>query len=146
MFERMLFTTDFSQVSEYAAKYACALACQNRSRLYVLHVIDTSNESAGFYVPHVSFEKMDKEMLPAAQRLLKGFALKALKDCKNIELRVLIGEPYKEIVKFIKGNKIDIAVMATGRKSGIDRFLFGSTTERVLRKADCPVLIVPPAK
>jgi nucleotide-binding universal stress UspA family protein len=144
-FERVLFTTDFSAVSEQAASFAHTMACQNRARLYVLHVIDTSGEPAGFYVPHVSFDKLDKEMVPAAQDMLKAFSARVLKGAKGIELRVLIGEPYKEIVKFINGQAIDVVVMGTGRRSGIDRFLFGSTTERVLRKADCPVLIIPPS-
>lgn len=145
-FEKILFTTDFSAASENAAEYALQLARQNRSRLYVLHVVDTSKEAAGFYLPHLSYEKLDAELKSAAEEMLKKFSAKVFKGFKNLELRVLKGEPYKEIIKLIKGNKIDIAVMGTFGKARIDRLLFGSTTERVVRSATCPVLVIPPSK
>ncbi len=143
---RILLPTDFTGASEAAAEYALMLARQNRARLYVLHVVDTSHEAAGFYLPHLSFEKLDKDLKTAASEMLDKFCSRMFKGYRNVERRVLAGEPYREILKVVKGGHVDLIVMGTLGKEGIDRFLFGSTTERVMRRAKCPVLVIPPLK
>lgn len=144
--DKILFPTDFSGASEDAAEYALMMARQNKAKLYVLHVVDTSQEAAGFYLPHLSYESLDKDMKKSADEMLRKFSNKALKGYRDIEKRIIMGEPYREILKVAKGNKIDMIVMGTYGKAGIDRFLFGSTTERVMRSAKCPVLIIPPTE
>jgi nucleotide-binding universal stress UspA family protein len=144
-FQRILFPTDFTEASENAASYALSLARQHRARLHVLHVVDITGEAAGFYVPHQSFETLNEEMKAGAEDMIERFCARTFPGLRNIERRVLIGEPYKQIIKVVKGSRIDLVVMGTYGKSGIDRLLFGSTTERVLRKAGCPVLVIPPA-
>jgi len=143
---KILLPTDFSTVSEEAAAYALTLARQNKAKLYVLHVVDTSHEAAGFYLPHLSYEKLDKELKTVAADMLGKFASKMFKGYRNVERHVLAGEPSKEILKVVKGGAVDLIVMGTYGKEGIDRFFFGSTTERVMRKAGCPVLVIPPSK
>lgn len=143
---KILLPTDFSSVSEEAAAYALTLARQNKARLYVLHVVDTSHEAAGFYLPHLSYENLDKELKTVAADMLGKFASKMFRGYRNVERHVLAGEPSKEILKVVKGGAVDLIVMGTYGKEGIDRFFFGSTTERVMRKAGCPVLVIPPSK
>jgi len=143
---KILLPTDFSSVSEEAAAYALTLARQNKAGLYVLHVVDTSHEAAGFYLPHLSYGKLDKELRTVAAEMLAKFTAKVFSGYKALEKHVLAGEPSKEILKVIKSGQIDLVVMGTYGKEGIDRFFFGSTTERVMRKAGCPVLVIPPSK
>lgn len=144
--QKILFPTDFSGASIHAASYALSLAKSYKAKLYVLHIVDTSEEASGFYLPHLSYEKLDKELKESAGEMLEKFCATRFKGYKNIEQRVLAGEPYKEILKMMKGMDIDLAVMGTLGKAGIDRFFFGSTTERVMRKASCPVFVVPPPR
>ena len=144
--EKILFPTDFSGASIHAAAYALLLAKTYKARLYVLHVVDTSEEASGFYLPHLSYEKLDKELMESAGEMLAKFCSTRFKGYRNIEKRVLSGEPYKEILKVIKGVDIDVIVMGTFGKARIDRFFFGSTTERVMRKASCPVFVIPPPR
>lgn len=146
VFETILFPTDFSGASVNAAAYALNLARSNRAKLRVMHVLDTSNEASGFYVPHISYENLDKEMLDAARDMLKKFCAKHFKGVKNIEQSVAAGMPHKEILKAIKSTGADIVIMGTFGKEGLERFLIGSTTERVMRNAGCPVLIIPPGR
>ncbi|MBI5237848.1 MAG: universal stress protein [Deltaproteobacteria bacterium] len=145
-FERILFPTDFSAVSVNAAAYALMTARQHRAKLIVLHVVDTSTEPVGTYVPHVSFEGLEAEMTSAAAGMLRRFTEKSFRGFKEIETETVAGEPYKEILKVIKKAKVDLVVMGASGKAGLDRFIFGSTTERVMRRVDCPILIIPPAK
>ncbi|MDZ4383335.1 MAG: universal stress protein, partial [Thermodesulfovibrionia bacterium] len=66
-------------------------------------------------------------------------AVRGLSDVKKV---VLNGIPYEEIIKFAAKEKIDMIVMGTYGRVGIERFIFGSTAERVVRKAPCPVMTV----
>ncbi len=145
-FKKILFPTDFTEPSKEALQYALSLARRYSARLYVVHVVNFSDEAAGFYVPHISFERLDEEMKQRAEGLLKSFCKEGLREFKDYESVLLEGEPYKEIVRFVEKENIDIIVMVSYCKEGLDRFLFGSTTERVIRKTDCPVLIVHPSK
>lgn len=145
-FKRILFPTDFSEAAENAAAYAFMLARQHKAKVYALHVVDVRYDAAGFYVAHISYENIEREMKAAASGMLERFCEKNFKGFRNVRKQVLEGEPYKEILKVAKGGNIDIIVMGTSGKSGVDRVLFGSTTERVMRKALCPVLIIPPQK
>lgn len=142
----ILLPTDFSEASIGAAAYALSIARQYKAKLYCLHVVDISSDAAGFYVPHQSYENLDDEMLIAAEEMLHNFTVKNLKGYKNIELRVVAGDPHKQIIKSIKQLNIDMCVMGTFGKAALERFFVGSTTERVMRKAICPVLIIPPVK
>jgi len=142
-FKNILFTTDFSGASVHAASYAASLASSYGAALHVIHVVDTSEEAAGFYLPHLSFEKLDSELKDTAEAMLRKFCDKNFKGQKDLKMTVLTGEPYKEILKAAAG--ADVIVMGTFGKAHLDRVLFGSTTERVMRKAKCPVLVIPPA-
>jgi nucleotide-binding universal stress UspA family protein len=63
-------------------------------------------------------------------------------DLKDVEYTVIRGIPYEEILKFAEEKNIDLIVIGTHGRKGIDRVLFGSTAERVVRNASCPVLTV----
>ncbi len=143
-FERILLPTDFTEASENAALYALNMATKYDARLYVLHVVDLTEDAAGFYVGHPSFENLDKEMLKAAEGMLEKFCAKQFDGFDGLEMKAVAGEPYKDILKAVDKDGIDIVIMGTCGKGGIERFFFGSTTERVLREADCPVLVIPP--
>jgi nucleotide-binding universal stress UspA family protein len=145
-FKRILFPTDLTDASENAFPSALSLARQYGAKLYVIHVVDTGHEAAGFYVPHLSFERLHGELRQGAEGMLKKFCRRRLRGFEGCETHILEGEPYREIIKFVNDNKIDLVVMGTFGKGRMDRFMFGSTTERVMRKVNCPLLVVPPVQ
>jgi nucleotide-binding universal stress UspA family protein len=77
-----------------------------------------------------------------AQKEIDGYGIEELKGLKDIERRVLRGSPHDEIIKFANDNKIDLIIMGTHSRKGIDRIIFGSTAAYVVRHAPCPVLTV----
>ncbi len=145
VFQRILIPIDFSPTSEEAAAYGVMMAKAHKAKLHILHVVDVSEDAAGFYVPHLSYDKFDKEMVVGATVMLKKFCTKACKGFKNFDSEVLSGIPYKAILKAAKGNESDLIIMGALGRGRLDKLLFGSTTERVMRKSKCPVLIVHPA-
>ncbi len=142
MFEKILFALDFSENSEHAFEYAMTMAKNFNSRLFILHVIQEPVDLSGFYVPHISFEKLEKEIEEGAEKMMEKFCVKMIGEFTNYETGIVSGIPYEEILKKAEQEEVSMIVMGTQGRKGIDHLLFGSTAERVVRNAKCPVLTV----
>jgi nucleotide-binding universal stress UspA family protein len=138
----ILFPTDFSEGSSQALQYAVDMSKKYGAKLYVVHVIYDIAKATGWYVPHVSMDQMYKDIEEGAKKELDRFGVKELNGLKSLDRSVVMGVPHEEIINFAKKNKIDIIVMGTHGRKGIDRILFGSTAAQVVRFAPCPVLTV----
>jgi nucleotide-binding universal stress UspA family protein len=138
----ILFPTDFSEGSAEALKYAVEFANRYGAKLYVLHVIYDVAKASGWYVPHVSMDAIYKDIQEGAKKELDNFGVNELGGLKNIERIVQTGVPYQEIMNCAVKNKIDMIIIGTHGRTGIDRILFGSTAAQVVRNAPCPVLTV----
>jgi nucleotide-binding universal stress UspA family protein len=140
--KKILFPTDFSEGSLNALPYAVDLAKTYGAKIYMLHVIYDIATASGLHIPHVSVDEMYKELYTSAKKELEKFGADIIKDIKDIEYTVIRGIPYEEILKFSKEKNVDIIVIGTHGRKGLDRVLFGSTAERVVRNSSCPVLTV----
>lgn len=140
--KKILFAADFSEGSKNALPYAVDLAKRYGARLYMVHVLFDVAKTAGWYVPHMSMDTVYKDMEQAARGELEKTFIDEMRGFKEIEHVVLKGIPYEEIVKFAADNKADLIVLGTHGRRGIDRMLFGSTAEQVVRNASCPVMSV----
>jgi len=141
-FDKILFANDFSENSEHAFDYALTLAKQFNSRLIIIHVINEPVDLRGFYVPHISFEKLEKEIEEGAEKMMQKFCRSRAKDFTNYETLIVAGIPYEEILKKADEEKVSLIILGTQGRKGIDHFLFGSTAERVVRNAKSPVMTV----
>lgn len=141
-FDKILFATDFSESSDHAFEYALTLAKQFDSQLTILHVINEPVDLRGFYVPHISFENLEKEIEEGAEKMMEKFCSSRLSDFTNYQCAIVTGVPWEEILKRAESDHCSCIVMGTQGRSGIDHLLFGSTAERVVRKALCPVVTV----
>jgi len=141
-FDKILFANDFSENSEHAFDYALTLAKQFNSRLIIIHVINEPVDLRGFYVPHISFEKLEKEIEEGAEKMMQKFCRTRAKDFTNYETLIVAGIPYEEILKKADEEKVSLIVLGTQGRKGIVYFLVGSTAERVVRNAKSPVMTV----
>jgi nucleotide-binding universal stress UspA family protein len=140
--KKILFATDFSEGSSHALPYAVDMARQYGAKLYIIHVIFDVAKTAGWYVPHVSIDEIYQDMEKSAKAELEKIIRDEMQGLKDAEDIVLKGIPHEEITKFAGENKVDLIVLGTHGRRGIDRVLFGSTAEQVVRNAPCPVLSV----
>jgi nucleotide-binding universal stress UspA family protein len=138
----ILYPTDFSEGSSYALKYAVDLAKRYGAKLYLFNVIYDMAKGAGWYVPHVSMDELYKDIAKGAQKELDRFGNEEVRELKNVERVAVTGVPHDEIIKFVEKNKIDLIIIGSHGKKGMDRILFGSTAAHVVRFAPCPVLTV----
>jgi len=140
--KRILFATDFSEGSFHALPYAVDIAKNYGAKLYLMHVVYDVAKTAGWYVPHVSIDEIYSDIERSARAELEKTFIDEMRGLKDIERVVLKGIPYEEITKFAGDNNIDLVVLGTHGRKGIDRMLFGSTAEQIVRNAPCPVLSV----
>jgi nucleotide-binding universal stress UspA family protein len=145
-FKTVLFATDFSECSQKAFEYAQAICAVSGARLEIIHTIGEPVDLRGFYVPHVSFDVLSKEIEESAKKMMDEFCADNLKDSDNYGTLVVTGVPHEEIINQAQKVGADVIVMGTHGRSGLDHVLFGSTTEKVIRKSTIPVLSVPNPK
>ncbi len=139
---RILITHDFSPGSELALSYGLSLAQENRSELHLLYVLDQEEEDPPeFAWAHVDIESRYRD---AAKRLRDAIPKEALLWCTAVTA-VSWGNAAKEILTYAENHEIDlICIGARGKGFDLNK-LFGSTTEHVLRRAQCPVMVARPA-
>lgn len=141
-FDKILIAIDFSENSDYAFDYALTLAKQFQSELTVMHVINEPVDLRGFYVPHISFEELEKEIEEGATKMMEKFCQSKLGDFTNFKTAIVSGIPYEEIIKKAEETSASLIVLGTHGRTGLDHLIFGSTAERVVRSASCPVLTI----
>lgn len=141
-FKTILFATDFSEGSDFAFQSALSLARKFDGKLIVLHIINEPVDLRGFYVPHISFDKLEEEIEQGAEKLMEKFCRTHMTDFNNFETFVLPGIPYDEIIKKSVESNVDLIVLGTHGRTGLDHVLFGSTAEKVVRKSPVPVMTI----
>jgi nucleotide-binding universal stress UspA family protein len=141
-FTKILTAIDFSENSECAFDYALTLATQFNAELTIIHVINEPVDLRGFYVPHISFEQLEKEIEESAVKMMETFCSTKLGTFSNYKTSIVTGIPYDEITATAVRIDASLIVLGTHGRTGLDRILFGSTAERVVRSASCPVLTV----
>jgi len=141
-FTRILAAVDFSENSASAFEYALTLARQFNAELTIIHVINEPVDLRGFYVPHISFEQLEKEIEEGAVKMMETFCSTKLATFSNYKTAIVTGIPYEEITAAAARIDASLIVLGTHGRTGLDHILFGSTAERVVRSATCPVLTV----
>ncbi|MFA7059884.1 MAG: universal stress protein [Pedobacter sp.] len=141
-FDRILTAIDFSENSDFAFDYALTLAKQFNAELTVMHVINEPVDLRGFYVPHISFEQLEKEIEEGAVKMMDKFCQARLADFGAYKTAIVTGIPYEEIIRKSEETGASLIVLGTHGRTGLDHLLFGSTAERVVRSASCPVLTI----
>lgn len=142
MFSTILVAVDFSDSSDNAFQLALAMAMKFKARLAILHVINEPIDLRGFYVPHISYEKLEEEIAEGAAKMMESFCRKHITDFTDYETMIVPGMPYEQIIEQAEKQDAGLIVLGTHGRTGLDHVLFGSTAEKVVRKSKVPVLTV----
>lgn len=138
---RILVAVDFSACSKKALQYAAAFAEQFKARLLVLHVVELYPIDYVFGVTTDTAES--KRLLQRAEAELARLSRQYPRRRRmGIQTSVRLGKPYQEIVKAAREHRAQLVIMGTHGYTGFLHFQLGSTAERVVRAAPCPVLVV----
>ena len=138
MYDEILVPTDGSEASRRATEHAVDLASNYDARVHALYVVDTS--------VYLTLETGAEMVLEALEKEGES-AVQAVEDAATaagvaVVTAVTDGNAYDVIAEYVADNDVDLIVMGTHGRTGLDRYLLGSVTERVVRTSDVPVLTV----
>ncbi len=155
MYDKILLPTDGSENSKRANKHALWIADKSDADIVIIYVIEPHYpELFATELPISTLPSPDERFFEAireeGQQIIDNFR-KELEDvqckglCKNTNLTSIIteGKPSDEIVNILDKENIDLVVMGASGRHGLDRFVIGSVTERVVRNARKPVMVIP---
>jgi nucleotide-binding universal stress UspA family protein len=135
---RVLCPVDFSDISQHALDHAAAIAHWYQAPLTLLHVFVTLPTMD---VPPLVLEDADRKCL---EKSIREMAVRVPADVR-VDVRVEQAEHvHSEVLRQLAATGADLLVLGTHGRSGFQRLFLGSVTEKVIRKATCPTLVVPP--
>jgi nucleotide-binding universal stress UspA family protein len=144
-YKKVLFCTDFSENSDYAFDFAFGIAKRDGGLLYILHVLpDNSHQAfAERYITKKDLEKIQKSIGEDLYNKYREHYVEKIENEIKFEIVTKSGREDNKILKFAKEEHVDIIVMGTHGKTGIEHVFFGSVAEKVIRHSPLPVFIIP---
>ena len=143
--KKILFPTDFSEASHYALSYAVNMKKLLNAELEIAHVLFDEANIVSFYLPQMTMQNISHEFEDGAMKQFEEFTANSPElEGVTFTKKLLKGTPYNEIVKEAAEGNFDMIIIGTHGRTGLEHVLFGSTAEKVVRKAPCPVLTVRP--
>jgi nucleotide-binding universal stress UspA family protein len=140
LYKNIFIATDGSEPNKEAIKHGLELAKISGAKVFAGYVVDTAAFAsipmdAGWEMMYELLEKEARESTDSVGKMAETEGI-------DFETVILEGHPSHEIIEFAENNNMDLIIMGTLGKSGLDRFLLGSVAEKVLRNSKVPVLIV----
>lgn len=142
--KKILWPTDFSELSLHGGRYARAMCEQFDAALHVLHVVPPPlSPDVSLVVPaEVPVTVTEPELRSSSEQGLQKLVAEHFADSPRVTTRVLVGNAWPGICGYASDNEIDLIIITTHGRTGLGHVLIGSTAERVVQHAPCPVLTV----
>ena len=142
MFTKILYPTDFSDVSLKALDYIKQFKEGGTKEVLLLHVLDSRGfQAIETSVPQHSIE-FKNALMEDAERELNAIETELTKHGLKVTIRLIVGNPLQEILKIEKEEEISIIVIGSHGKSNLEEMFMGSISEKVVRKCKKPVMVV----
>lgn len=138
--KKILVPIDFSDYSKNALKYSVNFAKRFSAEMYLVYVIEPMIYPADFSMGQIAVPTGDVDMTERAKEELSNLAKTEIDASIRTEILIKSGKPFVEIIETASDLDIDLIIIATHGHTGVEHLLFGSTAEKVVRKAPCPVL------
>ena len=143
-FKKILFPVDFSEVSQKIVPYVETMAEKFNAEIHVLFVARILDYFVNIYVPHSSINTFEEEILKGGRKSMEKFLGESFPAPQKVKGEVVLGDASEKILEYVKNNHIDLLIMGTHGRKGLDKVLFGSVADRVSKMCDAPVLLVNP--
>ena len=140
MYDAVLVPTDGSEGTRGAVEHAIDHARRYDAALHVVYVVDARVGVVRETTPDAIFEELETRGQRAIDDVITQAEAAAVDTIEGVVAR---GDPHQAILDYVDDADIDLIVMGTHGRSGLDRYLLGSVTEKVLRLTEVPVLAVP---
>ncbi len=144
--KKILVPIDFSKNSRKLLKSSIDVATKFAAELEIIYVVQSLEDYSGFFVPHMPIAQFEEEMMQSATRKMRNFLDENMDTSVSFTSKVLSGDVAEEIVNHANTDDIGMIVMGTHGYKGLEKVLFGSVAEKVVKTAPCPVLTINPYK
>lgn len=142
----LLVAIDFTEVSSRVMAYAHHLAAAWQARMLVVHVVHDLSYFTGIYLAATPLPELQQRLETEAGERLEAFCHAELDDGVSYETLVVTGRPIAELHRLIRAHDVDCLVIGSHSTDKPEHQLFGSTVERLLQHAACPVFVIPPQR
>ncbi|MEJ2656362.1 MAG: universal stress protein [Desulfobacterales bacterium] len=144
--KKILFPLDLTENSSKLLPYVLSISGKYDSLVYLIHVVQDLNRWGKLYVPHPSMDKFQKEAIEVAKKAMDNVCENQLQGCPNFQKRVVSGDAADEILKVVESENIDLLIMGTHGRKGLEHTIFGSVADNVVKRSPVPVLVINPYK
>lgn len=144
LFGRILCGVDFSDASRRAVEYGLSLAQEAKAHVTLLHVVEWLPDESFSKYPQFDVDHYRRTLMTDARAKLEELVPEDARNWCEPDTKLLSGKPYQEILRAAAGERSDLIVLGVHGRGPVDRMLFGSTTQAIVRQAACPVLSIRP--
>ena len=137
---KVLVPIDFSDYSKSALRYAVNFAKSFDAEIILIYVVEPVIYPPDFSMGQIAMPSINTEWDDRAKDELQKLAKSEIIGAVKVKTIIKTGKPFVEIIETAKEENVDLIIIATHGRSGVEHILFGSTAEKVVRKAPCPVL------
>ncbi len=142
--QKIICALDLSEHSKTVAEYACMLAKAMNASIVAVYAAPTLTQYTGFHVPPNTIDSFVGEIVSGAEKAMAQFVAENFEGVET-KAEVVVGYAAEEILEIAAKEEADLIVMGTHGRKGIDRILFGSVAERVVKNSHLPVLTIRPS-
>jgi nucleotide-binding universal stress UspA family protein len=140
---------DFSDNAKMIAESAIYMAGKFGAELHLVFVVQNFEDYSGFFVPPVNLPNLEKELLESAQQKMEEFAEEYREKAvaagvKALHSKVLTGDVSEELLQYAQDVRSNLIIMGTHGYKGLERIMFGSVADKVVKTACCPVMTINP--
>ncbi len=144
--KKILFPVDFTMNMEKVLPIVKDMVKAFDAKLYVIHVIRSAEEFVGFEMGTAWYAALEKDLMDGAEKSMRRLVVEQLGDLEGVETQIAVGDVVDEILDYAKKQEIDLIIIGTHGRKGLEKVMFGSVAEGVIKEAPCPVLTVNPYK
>jgi nucleotide-binding universal stress UspA family protein len=147
--KKILFPIDLTANSSKVLPYVLSVSEKYNSTIYLLHVVEDVRSFGSEYIddiPHDHLDRFQQEAEEAAEKAMDRVCHEQLQGCPNFQRKMVSGDPATKILKLIDSEGIDLVIMGTHGRKGLEHVIFGSVAENVVKKSPAPVLTINPYK
>lgn len=142
--KNILVPIDFSEVSEFIAVWAKEFAKKLGAKIHLVFVLEDLTEYEGFYIRAEALTELENLLLEGAQKSMDDFIKKHFSDVPEVNQVIARGDIVEKIIETGQKIKADLIIIGTHGRKGLDKILFGSVADGVVKQSPIPVLTINP--
>lgn len=147
--KRVVTPIDFSENSRMIAESSAFMAGKYEASFHLVFVVQNFEDYSGFFVPQMHMPNLEDDLMTGAEERMTAFVEEFEKDfhefgVTEIKSKVLMGDVAEQIVEYSNEIKADMIIMGTHGYKGLEKIMFGSVADKVVRSALCPVTTINP--